>query len=115
MIITRFKNKNATDQHGAAGGRNQNCITKICDGRRPRCCQPSAISRTAATRLSRRAQGWPRFLRPTLGKGAIMQSTLKGLCPYETLSGHFLSPQIVPKKIKTCMFVLRISQINTFI
>ena len=26
------------------------------------------------------AQGWPRFLRPTLGKGFKLMSTLKGLC-----------------------------------
>ena len=33
------------------------------------------------------AQGWPRFLRPTLGRGAGLQSTLKGLCEDATPSG----------------------------
>ena len=34
-----------------------------------------------------KAQGWPRFLRPTLGKDAIVLSTLKGLHQDTTLSG----------------------------
>ena len=34
-----------------------------------------------------KAQGWPRFLRPTLGRGAGVQSTLKGLCEDATPSG----------------------------
>jgi len=42
---------------------------------------------TAATRLRHEAQGWPRFLRPTLGTDAIVPPTLKGLRPDATLSG----------------------------
>ena len=34
-----------------------------------------------------RAQGWPRFLRPTLGRDSMMRSTLKGLRPYSILAG----------------------------
>jgi hypothetical protein len=43
--------------------------------------------RSAPKGRQSKAQGWPRFLRPTLGKDAIVLSTLKGLSPDATLSG----------------------------
>jgi hypothetical protein len=48
----------------------------------------AAHKNAAATRLRRKAQGWPRFLRPTLGRDAMMRSTLKGLRPYSILFSH---------------------------
>ena len=50
-----------------------------------------------------KAQGWPRFLRPTLGKGFKLMSTLKGLCLEATLSGlmnHVIDPQGRPQKAR---------------
>jgi hypothetical protein len=44
-------------------------------------------SRTSPKGKHHEAQGWPRFLRPTLGRGAGLQSTLKGLCKDATPSG----------------------------
>ena len=48
-----------------------------------------------------KAQGWPRFLRPTLGIGSISISTLKGLSQGATLAGLTLlasSPRVGREK-----------------
>jgi len=42
---------------------------------------------SAPTGLYHKAQGWPRFLRPTLEICGMIQPTLKGLSPDATLSG----------------------------
>jgi hypothetical protein len=47
----------------------------------------AACDTTSPKGKHREAQGWPRFLRPTLGRGADVQSTLKGLCGDATHSG----------------------------
>jgi hypothetical protein len=56
---------------------------------------PAWAGQTALKGLHHRAQGWPRFLRPTLGKGAIMQSTLKGLRPNPIHSAHPIPSHVV--------------------
>src|SRR4030042_4919677 len=53
--------------------------------------------------LRLKAQGWPRFLRPTLGKGFKLMSTLKGLCLDATPTGltdDATCPQGWPQKTR---------------